>query len=85
MIRGLDRIDDASLPTARQTKQVNLPTLLVLPNKDYCTLAEMQKHNTAKWVTRLRIEELDCAHWVQLELPERLNGLLEGFADEVKV
>lgn len=45
----------------------------------------MQKDGTAKWVKKLRIEELSCGHWVQLELPDKLNQLLEGFAEEVDV
>ena len=42
----------------------------------------MQTDGTAKWVKQLRIEELDCGHWVQLEVPDKLNQLLEEFAEE---
>lgn len=81
-IRGIDSVHCASLSEER--KHVNLPTLLVVSDKDYITRADMQKESTTKWVKQLRIEELSCGHWVQLELPDHLTRLLEGFADEVK-
>lgn len=79
-IRGIDLADHASLPEER--KHVHLPTLLVVADKDY---PEIGKQDTAKWVKQLRMEELSCGHWVQLELPDKLNRLLEGFADEIEV
>ena len=83
MVRGSDLVDDVSLP--KGGKDVDLPTLLVIADKDYCTRPYMQKHSTGKWVKQLRIEELNCGHWLQLELPEKLTQLLEGFADELSV
>ena len=68
-----------------ERKHVDLPTLLVVSDKDYVTRADMQKDGTAKWIRKLRIEELSCGHWVQLEQPDKLNQLLEGFAEEVDV
>lgn len=80
-IQGIGFADHASLPEER--KRVDLPTLLVVSDKDYICRADMQTDSTAKWVKQLRVEELSCGHWVQLELPDKLNQLMEGFADEV--
>lgn len=79
-IWDIDLVHNASVPEER--KHVNLPTLLVVSDNDYATRADIAKNDTAKWVKQLRIEELSCGHWVQLELPEDLTRLLEGFANE---
>lgn len=81
-MRGIDIADNALLPEER--KHVDLPTLLVVSGKDYFAQADMHKKETATWVKQLRIEELSCGHWVQLELPDQLNQLLEGFAHEIE-
>ena len=60
-------------------KQVTLPTLLIVSNKDYVARAELQKDNTSKWVQNLRVEELSCGHWIQLEQTDEYNKLLESF------
>ena len=80
-MRGVGLSDHALLPG--ELKYVNLPTLLVVSDKDYITRADMQRDATAKWVKQLRTEELSCGHWVQLELPDKVNQLLEGFANEI--
>ena len=80
-IRGVDAAHHAALPEER--KRVDLPALLVVSDRDYITRADMQTERTAKWVARLRVEELSCGHWVALEMPDELNKLLEGFANEV--
>ncbi|MCJ1435553.1 hypothetical protein MMC27_004927 [Xylographa pallens] len=82
-IRGIDLANNASLSEER--KHIDLPTLLVVSDKDYITRADMQKDQTAKWVKQLRVEELHCGHWIPLELPDKLNQLLEGFANELAV
>ncbi|MCJ1382272.1 hypothetical protein MMC17_005385 [Xylographa soralifera] len=82
-IRGVDSSTNASLSESR--KHIDLPTLLVVSDRDYITRADMQKERMVKWVQHLRIEELSCGHWVQLELPDKLNELLEGFANEVAI
>ena len=69
---------EASLPEER--KHVNLPTLLIVAEKDYVARPEMQRQVAASWVKQLRVEELSCGHWVQLEMPERVNELLVGYA-----
>ena len=70
---------------SEERKHINLPTLLVVSDRDYITRADLQKDRTAKWVKQLRVEELSCGHWVPLELPDKLNQLLEGFANDVAV
>ena len=65
---------------SEERKQVNLPTLLIVSNKDYVTRAELQKDSTSKWVQNLRVEEFSCGHWIQLEQTDEYNKLLESFA-----
>jgi soluble epoxide hydrolase / lipid-phosphate phosphatase len=59
---------------------VNVPTLLIVAEKDCVCLPEIQKQGSAPWVKQLRVETFPCGHWVQLEMPEKLNELLVEFA-----
>jgi soluble epoxide hydrolase / lipid-phosphate phosphatase len=54
--------------------------LLIVAEKDYICRPEIQKQGTATWVKQLRVEEFSCGHWVQLEMPEKLNEHLVEFA-----
>ena len=81
-IRGVGITQNVVLPEER--KHVDVPSLLIVSTKDYATRADMQKGSTAKWIRNLSIEELDCGHWVQLESPEKLNQLLEDFANKAE-
>lgn len=81
-MRGINLPDEDSV--AEVDKYCKVPTLLIVSDLDYVTRADMQSQNTSKWVKELRIETmLDCGHWVQLEQPEKLQGLLQNFASEV--
>ena len=81
-IRGVDSSKVVGLPLEERNR-VNLPTLLVVGSKDCVTRPEAARQSTAKWVKDVRVEELDCGHWIQLEEADRLNSLLIKFADEV--
>jgi hypothetical protein len=50
---------------------------------DYVTRAEVQIAKFKEWVPNLQVEMLDCGHWIQLEQPARLLGLLEKFASDI--
>ncbi|KAH6663023.1 putative epoxide hydrolase 2 [Halenospora varia] len=63
-----------------EQKHINLPTLLVVSDEDYVSRAEVGKEGTAKWAKDLEIAELHCGHWIQLEVPDKFNDLLEKFA-----
>ena len=77
-IQNVDGPLHAKLPEER--KKITLPTMLVVSDKDCVTRAEMSKDTTSKWVQNLRIEELSCGHWIQLEQTDKYNKLLESFA-----
>jgi soluble epoxide hydrolase/lipid-phosphate phosphatase len=53
---------------------------LILAEKDYVSRPEIHKQGTVQWVKKLKVEELSCGHWVQLEMPEKLNDLSVQFA-----
>jgi pimeloyl-ACP methyl ester carboxylesterase len=60
----------------------DVPTLLVVSDRDYVTRADMQREQTLKWANRRRIETIrDCGHWIQLERPDDLQALLEEFVE----
>lgn len=61
-----------------ERKYVKVPTLFVLAKEDYVGRPEIQKRG-AIWIQNLRIEEFPCGHWVQLEMPDKLNDLLLEF------
>ncbi|KAH6643359.1 putative epoxide hydrolase [Truncatella angustata] len=80
-MRGINLPDEAEIP--EEDRYCKVPTLLVVSHQDYVTRADMQSENSKKWVKDLRIEILDCGHWIQLENPAKLQELFEGFASEV--
>lgn len=73
VIKGDDSAHIAALPEDR--KHVDIPTLLILAQKDYIASPEFQKQGTV-WLKKTKIEELPCGHWAQLEMPEEVNSLL---------
>ncbi|KAI0205866.1 Alpha/Beta hydrolase protein [Astrocystis sublimbata] len=81
-MRGINLPDEEGF--AEEDKSFDVPTLLVVSDLDYVTRADMQSQNTLKWSKRLRIEMLqNTGHWIPLERPKELHGLLQGFATEV--
>ena len=80
-MRGVNLADEAEVPAEK--KPCRLPTLLVVSELDFVTRADMQIAKSSEWRTNLTVKTLDCGHWIQLERPDVLNGLLEEFAAEV--
>lgn len=80
-MRGVNLQDEANM--SEDDRYCKVPTLLVVGDQDYVTRADMHSSNSVKWVKKLRIETLHCGHWIQLEKPDELHRLLEGFAAEV--
>ncbi|KZL77637.1 epoxide hydrolase [Colletotrichum tofieldiae] len=80
-MQGLNLPDEREI--SEVDKECRVPTLLVVSDQDYVLLADAQSENTKKWAKDLRIEILDCGHWIQLERPDKLQGLLEEFAAEI--
>ncbi|EEQ33831.1 putative microsomal epoxide hydrolase [Microsporum canis] len=82
-VREVNSADEAGIPEERRYCKV--PTLFVAAEEDFVTRADVQTENSKKWVKDLRIKTLSCGHWVQLEKPAELRGMLEEFAGEVAV
>lgn len=80
-MRGVNLADEAEVPAEK--KPCVLPTLLLVSELDYVTRADMQIPKSSEWCTNLNVKTLDCGHWIQLERPDVVNGLLEEFAAEV--
>lgn len=80
-MRGVNLAAESQLPPA--AKQLTIPNLLVVAEKDYATRADVQSQRATELVQNARIEVLDCGHWIQLERREELVKLLVGFAEEV--
>jgi len=67
-----------------EEKRVEVPTLLVIPTKDFAIIEPMQVHMTkAVAGDGLRVEKVDAGHWAMLEKKEEVEGLLERFAEEI--
>ena len=80
-MRGINLADEAEIPPEK--KPCLLPTLLLVSERDYVTRADMHISKSNEWCSNLNVKTLDCGHWIQLERPDVLNGLLEGFAAQV--
>ena len=80
-MRGVNAEDEAAVP--QHDKPCPLPNLFVAAKQDFVCRADLQITSARKWVPDLRIETVDCGHWVQLEEPELLNKLIIGFGDEL--
>ena len=80
-MRGVNEADEAVVEL--KDRPCPLPTLLVVSERDYVTRADMQIGKSKEWVPDLRVETLDCGHWIQLERPRELLALIQQFAADV--
>jgi pimeloyl-ACP methyl ester carboxylesterase len=80
-LQGVDCPYNVGIPEDRN--RVDLPTLLIVGIQDCVCRPEVAKMITGKWVKNLKVEELDCGHWVQAEKPKETNALFERFANEL--
>jgi len=78
-MRGIE-VPDNSKVTEEQ-KHIQVPTLLVVAEQDYITRADLQTQETVKWIKQLEVASLSSGHWPQLELPDKLNQLLDTFVN----
>ena len=81
ILRGTDIELDSKI--TEEGKHVQVPTLLITTELDYVARGEMQTQGTAKWAKKLQIESLPSGHWPQLELPDRMNQLLDDFVNSI--
>ena len=81
-MHGVNDVDETAI--SQEDRFCKVPTLLIVSDEDYVTRAEVQVMKCKEWCPDLRIESLlGCGHWIQLERPEELHRLLEGFSAEV--
>lgn len=67
------------LALLRQLSRIDQPSLLIWGERDgYLGLPLTE--GLSRWVAELRVERIpDAGHWVQLDVPERVNALLIDF------
>ncbi|PHH91786.1 hypothetical protein CDD83_10282 [Cordyceps sp. RAO-2017] len=80
-MRGVNIPDESVIPEAN--RHCKVPALLVFCEHDYVTRADALGDKTKQWMEDLRVETVDCGHWIQLERPERLHSLLDEFCRQV--
>ncbi|MCJ1397975.1 hypothetical protein MMC11_001171 [Xylographa trunciseda] len=80
-MQGVNSKDASGLTDER--KRIDLPTLLVVGERDAITRLEIHEAGTKARTSNLRIERLDCGHWPQLEMKEELMKVLRSFAADV--
>lgn len=60
-----------------------MPVFLIIGAKDPLGFASFTEMATRAYSKDLKVVRLDTGHWIQLEAPDELNGILEGFVEEV--
>lgn len=79
-IRGVNLADEAEIADGR----CQLPTLLVVSEKDHVARADMGIAGTKELVADLRVKNFkECGHWIHLERPNEINDALKEFAREL--
>lgn len=63
-----------------EEKKITVPTLLIIPEKDFAIIKDMQVHITKSAAEDLKVEVIDAGHWAMLEAKETVERLLEEFA-----
>jgi len=81
MVRKLNNAEEAEC--AKSLRPITQPVLLITAAQDRICLPAIQEAITRPHAADLRVESLDCAHWVQLERPGETNELLRRFFGEV--
>ncbi|KAK4450900.1 putative hydrolase [Podospora aff. communis PSN243] len=77
-----------SLPPAEEDvnltdeqKKVEVPTLLIIPEKDFAIVEAVQVYMTGQVAgDNMRVEKVDAGHWAMLEKRQEVEDLLEGLA-----
>lgn len=74
--------DDVNL--TEEEKRVDVPTMLILPERDFAVIKEMQVAMTSGAMRDqglLRIESVSAGHWAMWEVKGVIEQLLEGFSE----
>ncbi|GAB1317171.1 Epoxide hydrolase [Madurella fahalii] len=63
-----------------EAKKVTVPTLLMVTEKDYVVMNDLQVQATGAMAQDLKVVRLDTGHWAMLEAKDEVEKLLEEFA-----
>ncbi|CAL8580984.1 hypothetical protein XPA_006697 [Xanthoria parietina] len=72
--------DEKAVPSDR--RRTDKPVLLVTCAKDHVGIPAMMEESTKMFANDLEVEHLDCGHWVQLELPNKVNEVVKSFVQK---
>lgn len=64
-----------------EDKKVMVPTLLLVTEKDYAIMNDLQVQVTQEVAEDLKTVRLDTGHWAMLEAKDKVEKLLEEFAE----
>jgi len=77
-------VHDSDKNLTEEQRKVDVPAVVVITEKDYAIMAEMQAYMTQKAAgDLLRVERLPTAHWAMLEAKDKIEELLEAFGEQV--
>ena len=62
-----------------EEKKITVPTLLIIPEKDFAIVRDMQVGFTKAVAGDLRVESIDAGHWAMLEAKGEVERLFEEF------
>ena len=82
MLANVNHSDDVAIPAVNH--HISKPALYVACRNDFVAVPRLQEEGMRPWVKDLKVVEMDCAHWVQLQKREELNKVLEAFLGEVE-
>ncbi|KAK4182474.1 Alpha/Beta hydrolase protein [Podospora australis] len=74
--------EDVEFP--EEEKKITVPTLFILPTKDYVLIHEAQIQSTKAVAPHARVVNIDAGHWAMWEKKEEVERLIEEFGKEVE-
>ena len=75
---------DADKNLSAEQRQIEVPTMLVITEKDYAIIPDMQIQSTQQAAgDLLQIERLPTGHWPMFEARDEVEKMLEAFGDKI--
>ena len=63
-----------------ESKNIAVPAMIVVGEHDSVCVPGFQTQTAQTHIRNLRVERLDCGHWIPLEEPAKFAALLKEFA-----
>lgn len=82
-LRGIDEPFYSKL-TTDESKNLDMPALLVTAEKDYVCHAAFQRQAFEKHTKNGRIEQFACSHWIPSEKPDETVALLDEWVGSIE-